>query len=232
MKNALEQIRPQSREVLEILDIIKEEHAVEQMKTVPREKMKDCIIQLWQEKHFDKFPKLEPHHFEEMNRDLWSLYTDKVEDKSEAAIKMKAVNQGEGLWIYIRLHQWFNKTTEQGKNNRRTMIMSPETCKWEHEIVGAIEEWEEKYRILIDEDQNSKLPEEWRMTAIKRMLCGDIKKQIEYRDEDFKSYEDLRSTIMRWAITKKIEKDRKSHDAMDVDGSGHLSHEDIENTTP
>jgi hypothetical protein len=118
------------------------------------------------DKYFDKFPKLKEEDFTEINRDLWSLYTDRVVDKSEAAIKMKAVSQGEGLWIYIRLHQWFNKTTEQGKNNRRTMIMKPEPCKKERDIAGAFEEWEEHYRILDDEDHNSVLPEEWRVTAI------------------------------------------------------------------
>ena len=108
MKNAMDQVRPASREVLEILDLIKEDAVTTQMKTRPREKMRDVIIDLFSDKYFDKFPKLKEEDFMEINRDLWSLYTDRVEDKSEAAIKMKAVSQGEGLWIYIRLHQWFN----------------------------------------------------------------------------------------------------------------------------
>ena len=105
--------------------------------------MRDVIIDLFNERYFNKCPKLTEENFEEVSRDPWPPYTDRVEDKSEAAIKMKAVHQGEGLWIYIRLHQWFNKTTEQGKNNRRTMIMKPESCKKEQDIAGAIEEWEE-----------------------------------------------------------------------------------------
>ena len=49
---------------------------------------------------------------------------------------------------------------------------------------------------------------------MKRLLCGDIKKHVELQ-EDFKSYEELRTTIMRWATNKKLEKDRQKSDPMD-----------------
>ena len=60
------------------------------------------------------------------------------------------------------------------------MITKPKACKHDYEISGAIEEWEEKYRILVEEDKASILPEEWRMTVIKEFLCGDIKKHIDF----------------------------------------------------
>ena len=138
----------------------------------------------------------------------------KAVDKSEAMSKIKAVHQGEGLWAYVRSHQWFSKTTDQGKNNRRMLVMNPEPCKYDHEIAAAVEEWEERYRILKEEDKESELSESWRMTSLKRLLCGDIKIHVELQ-EDFKSYEELRTTIMRWATNKTLEKDRQKSDPMD-----------------
>ena len=52
------------------------------------------------------------------------------------------------------------------------------------------------------------------MTSLKRLLCGDIKKHVELQEE-FKSYEELRTTIMRWATNKKLENDRQKSDPMD-----------------
>ena len=53
------------------------------------------------------------------------------------------------------------------------------------------------------------------MTALKCILVGDIKKHIELREEDIKTYEELRSIVMKWAVNKKIEKD-KGHAPMDI----------------
>ena len=94
--------------------------------------------------------------------------------------------------------------------------MDPPQCKHDHEISQAIEEWEERYRILKDEDKESELPESWRMTALKKILCGDIRKHIELREEEIKSYDELRKIIMNWAMNKKLEKSK--HDPMDIGG--------------
>ena len=53
MKTAMDQVRPASREVLEILDVIKEDAVNEQMKKRPREKMRDVKIDLFVDKYFD-----------------------------------------------------------------------------------------------------------------------------------------------------------------------------------
>ena len=94
--------------------------------------------------------------------------------------------------------------------------MNPSRCNHEHEISAAIEEWEERYRNLKEEDSTLDLPEEWKMTALQSILCGEIKKHVEYREEEFKSYDELRSTVMKWAVNKKIEKDRSRADPMDT----------------
>ena len=53
------------------------------------------------------------------------------------------------------------------------------------------------------------------MTVLKCILVGDIKKHIELREEDIKTYDELRAIIMKWAVNKKIEKD-KGHAPMDI----------------
>ena len=53
------------------------------------------------------------------------------------------------------------------------------------------------------------------MTALKMMLCGQIKKSVEYREKEFKTYEEFRTVVMKWAINRKIENERSTGDAMD-----------------
>jgi len=54
------------------------------------------------------------------------------------------------------------------------------------------------------------------MTALQGILCGQIQKNVEYCEKDFKTYEELRSTVMKWAINKNIERDRSTRgDPMD-----------------
>ena len=75
----------------------------------------------------------------------------------------------------------------------------------------AIEDWEERYRILIliSEDKESELPASWRIVSMKEILCGDIKKHVDMQCQDIKSYDDLRATIMKWAAAKRMEEDRR-----------------------
>ena len=50
---------------------------------------------------------------------------------------------------------------------------------------------------------------------MKCILIGDIKKHIELREEEIKTYDEMRQIVMKWAINKKIEKD-KGHAPMDI----------------
>ena len=44
-----------------------------------------------------------------------------------------------------------------------------------------------------------------------------IQKNVEYREKEFRTYEELRSTVMKWAINKKIERERSTRgDPMDT----------------
>ena len=95
--------------------------------------------------------------------------------------------------------------------------MNPNKCKHEREISAAIERWEEKYRILKEEDEELDLADSWKMTAIQGIPCGEIQKSVEYREKEFTTYDELRSAVMKWAVNKKIEKERSIRgDPMDT----------------
>ena len=47
---------------------------------------------------------------------------------------------------------------------------------------------------------------------------GDIKRHVELKEEDLKSYDQIRNYIMAWAVNKRIEKER-GHAPMEV---GHV----------
>ena len=92
-----------------------------------------------------------------LNTNLWAILTAKAEGEAEE--KMDGCNQGEGLWAYLRIHLWFTRTTAQGRSVRRAAIMNPARCKHEHEISGAIERWEERYRNVQKDDKELELPD-------------------------------------------------------------------------
>ena len=217
MRNAMEQTRPWSRAAIEYIEKIKEKDIMEAAIGLPGKKVIDVILTIFEDSCVGDpalLHTIDEDSIRDLDRDLWSILTAKAD--GEALSKLKSVNQGEGLWAYIRIHHWFSRTTDQGKNARRLAIMDPPQCKHDHEISQAIEEWEERYRILKDEDKESELPESWRMTALKKILCGDIKKHIELREEEIKGYDELRKIIMNWAVNKKLEKSK--HDPMDIGG--------------
>ena len=97
-------------------------------------------------------------------------------------------------------------------------IMRPEPCKHEHEIAGAIEKWERNYRRIIEEDKAEPLPDRYRMTAIKCLLVGEIKRHVNLREEEIETYQELRNIVMKYAVNRRIEKER-GNDPMEVDAA-------------
>ena len=80
--------------------------------------------------------------------------------------------------------------------------MRPESCKHEHEIAGATEKWEEKWRRVMDEDGAEELPERCKMTAIKCLLTREIKKHVDLREDVLTTYSELRAVVMEYASNK------------------------------
>ena len=194
MKNAMEQVRTRARNVLELVEKMTEEEITNKFIIQGCTTKKESIVMILEEKYGHAYKDLE-ESLETANRDLWSILSAK--STGEAEEKMEGCAQGEGLWAYFRIHSWFTRTTAQGKSLRRAAIMNPARCKHEHEISAAIEKWEERYRILKEDDRELELPDSYRMTAIHGILCGEIQKSVEHREKEFQSYDELRSTVMK-----------------------------------
>ena len=145
-KNAIDQAKPGARDAIIFLETIPDKEVFDGMvDATPLE----IILDIYDKKGNEK---LEGGgtFLKELNRDLWAVLQDKAE--GEALEKINAVKDGEGLWAYIYMHNWFHKTTDLGMTNRRIEIMKPERCKAEWEVAGAVERWEEKYRRIKEED--------------------------------------------------------------------------------
>ena len=125
-------------------------------------------------------------------------------------MKINPFRDGEGLWAYVKLHQWFTKTTLQGQTNNRLRIMQPIAPKHDHEVAGAVERWEERYRMLMEEEGEDELPEKYKMSALKQLLRGDIRKHIDLKEQELRTYAEMRGAIMTWAVNKRLEKERES----------------------
>ena len=85
------------------------------------------------------------------------------------------------------MHQWYVRTTELGKTNRRIELRKPDQCKHEWEIAEAVEKWEEQHHALSQEPGGEKLPDAYKIAALKCLLLGDIERHVEWKEEDLKS---------------------------------------------
>ena len=53
------------------------------------------------------------------------------------------------------------------------------------------------------------------MTALKMILCGEIHKSVEYREQEFRVYEEFRSVVVKSATNQKIQNERTQHIPVD-----------------
>ena len=134
------------------------------------------------------------------NRDLWSILLDKRE--GEAWMMINSARDGEGPWAYVKLHQWFTKTTLQGQTSNRMRIMHPIAPKHDHEVAGADEKWEERYRMLLEEDGEDEIPEKYKMSALKQLPCGDVRKHMHLKDKELSTYAEMRAAIRTLAVNQ------------------------------
>ena len=208
-KNALDQARPKyGRQLLNIIESVTERTIEQQRELSEENSVTRLIAEIIMEKVDDSEgdSKIDEDVVAAFDRELWAVLVDKCE--GEAIHKVNSAEQGEGMWAYIRAYQWFNTTTELVKMSRIIDIMRPEACKYEHEIAAAVEKRERNYKRIIDEDKAEPLPERYRMTAIKCLLVREVKRHVTLRENDLSTDTALRDVIMRYAVDRRIEKER------------------------
>ena len=82
---------------------------------MPGAKVTDIILSIFEDSCIHDpglLNKIDEDSIRDLDKDLWSTLTVKAD--GEALSKLKSVNQGEGLWAYIRIHHWFSQTTTRG----------------------------------------------------------------------------------------------------------------------
>ena len=148
-----------------------------------------------------------------LNTDVWAIRSAKAEGEAEE--KLESCSHGGGLWACLRMHLWCTRTTDQGRSMRRAAIMQPAKCNHKREVSAAVERQEEKYRALREGDREIDLPDSWKMTVLRTVLCGEIQKSVEHREKEFKTYDELKVIVMKWVSNRKIENERCFHAPMD-----------------
>ena len=110
----------------------------------------------------------------------------------------------------MKLHQCSIKTALQGQTNNRLRIMQPIAPNHDHEVAGTVEKWEERCRMLLEEDGEDELPEEYKMSALMQLLCGDIRKHIDFKEQTLRTYAEMSSAAVTRAVNRRLEKERDS----------------------
>ena len=94
--------------------------------------------------------------------------------------------------------------------------MLPTRATKPEEIVGKIETWERDLRELREIDPDSaELPDAYKKTAFKCMLTQDALEYFSTREEEYKTFEELRRAVMSWAMRKRMEFNQE-HSPMDI----------------
>ena len=144
-KNLFDQARRGGRVFIAFLETLTELEVVDQLQKLDLgANTQEAIVTLYN-------AKLEKNEFkrkfdtidgklEELDSELWSVLVEKTE--GEAYDKVQAVEEGDGMMAFVKMHNWFSRITESGVTNRLISIMKPEACKNDWAVAGAIEKWE------------------------------------------------------------------------------------------
>jgi hypothetical protein len=111
---------------------------------------------------------------------MYCVLVDKTE--GEAMIRVKSVEEGQGLLAYQRMYKWFSGTTGLALTERTKMVMSPVQPRREDEIADAVDKWREQVRALESFGDMYKLSLAFKVTALKSLMVGKAK---EFFDSTF-----------------------------------------------
>ena len=64
--------------------------------------------------------------------------------------------------------------------------------------------------MLLEEDGEDELLEKYMVPALKQLLRGATRKYIDLKEQELRTYAEMRSAIMTWAVNKRVEKEREN----------------------
>ena len=121
--------------------------------------------------------------------------------------------RGEGLEAYRRVHRWYTALSGLGVSDKYAKIMVTPIPKRDSDVANTIEAWETELRDLQALKPELQMPDEFKRTALKRMLTPNVKEYVEAREADLGSYKEMRDLVMDWALRRH----RERADVPDVD---------------
>ena len=135
-KNAIDQAKPGSRYAIIFLETVSDKEVFGGL--MVESTAMEAILEIYREKGSNKVEGGESF-FKELSRDLWAILQDKAE--GDTLENIHAVKDGEGLWAYVDMHNWFHKTTDLGMTDRRIEIISQRDAsmngKWQDQWKGG-----------------------------------------------------------------------------------------------
>ena len=123
MKNAMDQVSPDIREVMEKIESTAWGIA-EEREWLEREDQLKAAMNVTTER------------WKEMKRDLYGVLIDKTDGDADLLVKNE---KKDGLMGYMRVNKWYTEQSGRGLADRRRAVMRPDKVKQESEIFKAVQ---------------------------------------------------------------------------------------------
>ena len=70
------------------------------------------------------------------------------------------------------------------------------------ELVGAVLAWEDKWKKMLRDQPDAKIPDMWKMSAMLKLCPKEIQDMVELRWDEISKFEVLKERVIGWANTK------------------------------
>ena len=102
----------------------------------------------------------------------------------------------DGLFSYMKLHQWLTQTSGLCISDRRSKASRPAKVKREEDIFGAILEWEQEVRELERVTGEIVMSEGMKKFALKEICTGKMQEEVDLKEESMTLREEVHILLM------------------------------------
>jgi hypothetical protein len=124
--------------------------------------------------------------------------------KTEGEAKLVVLaeeDEGDGIRVWGFLHAKYNKRTMSRMMRLQQESMYPKSVKTT-ELVGAVLAWEDKWKKMLRDQPDAKIPDMWKMSAMLKLCPKEIQDMVELRWDEISKFEVLKERVIGWANTK------------------------------
>ena len=122
--------------------------------------------------------------------------------EGEAKLLVKSGGDHDGVAAWGRMHAKFKRRTITRLMRMISACMYPKETKMEH-MATAVLQWEEKWKKLLAEFPDIKIPDLWKMAALQALCPKEIKELLDLQwDEIGEDYLKMRGKVVAWATNR------------------------------